>query len=159
MISEDTVRQTDEALSGLTEKETRKLIRNFQRKQEPLLVYIAAVIEREGLNEDEQDLLTSSTILSWRIMHDAFPKLKVVSMEEIEDADNKLFSTLEKFDEMSEDQQMHFGTKVLAEYPERELLGYLSEKVMAAKEIREDARGLIFLILKNVLDLLIHAKN
>ena len=159
MIAEDVVRHTDEALSGMTEKDTRKLIRSFQRKQEPLLVYIAAVIEREGLNEGEQDLLTSSAILSWHIMQDAFPKLKKVTMEEIEDADNKLFSTLERFDEMNDDQQMHFGTKVLAEYPERDLLGYLSEKVMAAEEIREDARGLIFLILKNVLDLLIQAKN
>src|SRR6185369_6491840 len=56
MVSEDDVRRTDEALSGMTEKDTRKLIRSFQKKQEPLLVYIAAVIEREGLNEEEQDL-------------------------------------------------------------------------------------------------------
>jgi hypothetical protein len=159
MVSEDDVRRTDEALSGMTEKDTRKLIRSFQKKQEPLLVYIAAVIEREGLNEEEQDLLTTATILSWRIIQDAFPKLKKVTMEEIEAADNKLFSTLEKFDEMNENQQMHFGTKVLAEYPERELLGYLSEKVVAAEDIREDARGLIFLVLKNVLDLLIQARN
>jgi hypothetical protein len=159
MISEDQVRQADEALAGMTERDTRKLIRNFQKKQEPLLVYIAAVIEREGLNEGEQDLLTTATILSWRVMQDAFPKLKKLTMEEIEDADNKLFSTLEHFDGMNQDQQMQFGTKVLAEYPERELLGYLSEKVMAAEEIREDAKGLIFLILKNVLDLLIQATN
>lgn len=159
MISEKEIEATEAALSGMNDRDTRKLIRNFQKKQEPLLVYIAAVIEREGLNEEEQDLLTSTAILSWHVMRDHFPQLKTVPMEEIEASDNNLFSTLDRFDAMDDQEQLKYGAKVLEEHPQRELLGYISEKVSGNEEIREEARGLIFLIAKNILDMLIHASE
>src|SRR5919106_551075 len=93
-ITQQEIEGTLESFEKFTETDIQKFMRTFQRKQEPLLVYIAAVAEREDLNEEEYDLLITMVLLTWHLMREKFPKMKKLTMKQLERLDDLLYEGL-----------------------------------------------------------------
>lgn len=159
-ITREEIAQAQQALAHLTEKETQNTVRAFQKRQVALLVYSAAVVEREGFNDDEQDLFFTMTLLAWQVMKKHYPRMKKVRMEDIEKTDDQLFSSLQNFVEMSEEDQMKAGSALIENHLEPELFGYLIEQVNEAPPesgVREEMKGVILSPLRIILDLMVQA--
>ncbi len=160
VIPIEEIQEAHELLLNLSEVDSRKLLRKYQKKQEPLLVYTSAVMVREELNDEEQDLFISMTLLMWHILLQHFPKMKRVSMEEIETADDNTYAGLPELETMDPGDQNLFVEIILNSSAQKQMLGYMLETVNESPPetgIREEVKGMLFFTLKNILDLLLQA--
>jgi hypothetical protein len=152
-ITQEEIDRTLQNFETFTEKEVQKFVRTFEKKQEPLLVYIAAVAEREEFNEEEYDLFFTMALLSWDVIRSRFPKIKKLQMEQLQQLDEALFDALEK-------DPVSMLTMVFEDHPQPQLLGTILQCVLNAQEaVREEQRGTIYFASKNILDGLIHASG
>ncbi len=159
-ITREEIGKAQQALANLNEKETQSIVRVFQKRQVALLVYSAAVSEREGFNDDEQDMFFTMTLLSWQVLKKHYPRMKKIKMKDIEDTDDQIFSSLRNSAEMSDEDQLKAGSALIENYREPELLGYLIEHVVEAPPesgVREEMKGVILMTLRIILDLMIQA--
>ena len=141
-----------QTFGGFTEAEVQKFMRTFQKKQEPLLVYVAAVAEREELNEHEYDVLITMVLMTWEVIRNKFPKLKKLGIKQLEKLDDNLYETL-----LNDPASMLMSVQ---DYPQPILLGSILTHVMESEsEVREEKKGMIYFTLKNVLDGLIQASG
>ncbi|MCI0415524.1 hypothetical protein L0222_22345 [bacterium] len=144
-ITQEQIENALESFETFTEADIQKFMRTFQKKQEPLLVYIAAVAEREELNEEEYDLLITMVLLTWQLIRLNFPKMKKLTMKQLERMDDLLYERLAN-DPNSMLQAVH-------DYPQPFLHEAVLTNVMEAEEaVREDRKGIIYFTLKNVMD-------
>jgi hypothetical protein len=146
MISDDQIVEVRQWLVLLSEAETRKLVAKFQKRQTPLLVYTAAVSERENLNDDEQDVLITLTLLVWLAVEKEYGRLKKVSIKDLESSDELLYSD-----------PTNFEPKSLSLQPL--LSAHLIDSLRNAKEIQPENKETIQATLRLILDLLIRTAN
>lgn len=151
-ITQQEIEGTLESFENFTEVDIQKFMRTFQKKQEPLLVYIAAVAEREDLHEEEYDLLITMVLLTWHLMREKFPKMKKLTMKQLERLDDFLYEELAN----NPESMLH----QVQNYPQPALHEAILTNVMEAEEgVREDRKGIIYFTLKNVMDGMIQAST
>jgi hypothetical protein len=156
IITPAEIEQAQKKFETFTEADIRKLMKTYQRKQTALLVYSAAVAQREELNDDEYDVLVSSTLLIWVCMKKKFPAIKKVPIERLDELDNRMFQELESMLEESDEEQEEFIQKVIERHQQPNLLGAICSMTMEAEaNVREELKGILFFTAKNVLDALI----
>lgn len=146
MISDAQIAEVRQWLALLSESETRKLVARFQKRQAPLLVYTAAVSQRENLNEDEQDVFLTLTLLAWLAVEKDYGRLKKVSMRDIESSDEQLYSD-----------PSNFEPKSLSLQPL--LSAHLVDSIHNAEDVRPENKEIIRVALRLILDLLIRTVN
>jgi hypothetical protein len=158
-ISRDAIEKTHQALAHLNEEETRKAVKLFQKKQVGLLVYSAAISEREGFNDDEQDVFFSTVLVIWQVLLKQYPRMKSVSIEQLEKADDQAFTDLGNLTNASDADILRHVDVQLTSHPETELLRYVVENTMESKigAVRDEMRPPMFLSLNLVLDQLLAA--
>jgi len=158
VISREEIAAAEDELRSYSESELHKMIKRYQKKQTALLVYTAAVAEREQLNEEEYDILISATLLSWQAILKKCPSLKKVQIEKMEELDNRLFEDLELRIEKSDEENEEFIQEMIFRHTQPNLLGRISELSMETEDaVRGELKGIIFFAAKNVLDALIDA--
>jgi hypothetical protein len=149
-ITQEEIDDTLGRFQQFTEEDVLKFMRTFQRKQEPLLVYIAAIAEREELNDHEYDVMITMALMCWEVVRKKFPRLKKLTMKQLSKMDDTLYDTLR-----NDPGAMLLEVK---DYPEPNLLGTVLTHVMEAdSEVREEIKGILYFTLKNVLDGLLGA--
>jgi hypothetical protein len=146
LITQEEIDDTLAKFQQFSEEDVLKLMRTFQKKQEPLLVYIAAIAEREEMNDEEYDVFITMTLMCWEVIRKKFPRLKKVTMKQLSKMDDSLYEMLK-----NDPGAMLMDVK---DYPQPHLLGTVLTHVMEAdsSEVREDLKGIIYFTLKNVLD-------
>ena len=149
-ITQQEVEGTLESFENFTEVDIQKFMRTFQRKQEPLLVYIAAVAERENLNEEEYDLLITMVLLIWHLMREKFPRMKKLTMKQLERLDDVLYEGLANNPDLVLQEVQNYAQPALHE-------AILTNVMEAEEPVREDRKGIIYFTLKNVMDGMIQA--
>src|SRR5262249_53068018 len=123
IITQEEIDQVRKEFESFTESDIRKMMKVYQRKQTALLVYTAAVAEREELNEEEYDVLISATMLIWETMRRKFPDLRKVRIERMEELDNLLFQELESLLHKSEQEQEKIVSHTIRSHLQPVLLG------------------------------------
>ena len=158
LITREEISVTEQELRSYTESDIKKLMKRYQKKQTALLVYTAAVAEREELNDEEYDALISSTLLAWQMIEKKCPALKKVRIERMEELDNLLFEDLQSRLNESDKANEEYMKNMISIHSQRNLLGRISEMVLESEEpLREDVKGILFFAAKTVLDALIEA--
>jgi hypothetical protein len=158
IITREEIAVTEAELKSYTESDIRKMMKRYQKKQTALLVYAAAVAEREQLNDEEYDVLISASLLAWQTIALKCPSLKKVRIEKMEELDNRLFEDLSSQINQSAEENEEFIQETIFRHAQPNLLGRISELSMETEDgVREDLRGVIFFAAKNVLDALIDA--
>ncbi len=151
-ITQDEINAILESFGTFTEADIQKFMRTFQKKQEPLLVYIAAVAEREELNEEEYDLLITMVLLIWHSMRSKFPKMKRMPMKQLERLDDLLYDGLANDPGSMLREVQNYAQPFLHE-------AVLTSVMEAEEPVREDRKGIIYFTLKNVMDGMIQASS
>ncbi len=132
----------------------KKLLRRFVRKHTAVFVYLAALCEREELNEDEQDVLFSIALILWSTLLQNFKSVKKVSMERIEELDNEIMAMLEANVDQS-DAALAKQTAEWVNQKEPNMFQFILMRSMKPDEtapIREDIKPLMVIFLKAALE-------
>ena len=157
-ITRDEIAAVEQELHSFTESDIRKLMKRYQKKQTALLVYTAAVAEREQLNEEEYDVLISSTLLTWQTFEKKCSALKKVPIERMEELDNRMFEDLQSKTNQTDETIQQFVQEMVSGHAQPNLMARLLELSMRPESpIREEMKEIIFLAAKNVLDALVEA--
>ncbi len=154
MISLETILEVEDSLRNLEDDEVKRLLRRFERKQTAIFVYLAAISEREELNEDEQDVLFTIALVLWTALLKNSKSVKKVRMDRIEELDNEIMAMLEKNIEGS-DVSLAKEAGQLINQSEPKLFEYILMRCMKSDQtmpIREDTKSLMVFFLKVVLD-------
>jgi hypothetical protein len=154
MISLEIILEVEQSLRSLEDDEVKKVLRRFERKQTAVFVYLAAVCEREELNEDEQDVLFSIALILWTTLLQNFKSVKKVSMERIEELDNEIMALLEANVDKN-DEALAKDVAELVNQTEPNLFEFILMRSMKPDEtapVREDIKPLMVLFLKAVLE-------
>ena len=152
LITQLEIDETLAEFQQFNEADVLKLMRRFQKKQEPLLVYIAAIAEREELNDSEYDVLITMALMCWEVIRKKYPELKKLTMKQLTKMDDALYDNLR-----NDPGSMIMEVK---DYPQPNLLGTVLTHVMEAdSEVREELKGIIYFTLKNVMDGLLRSSG
>jgi hypothetical protein len=150
-------------LESLAGKEQKKFLRKFQKKQEALLVYVAALIAREELDDAERDLLTSSALIMWKLTMDASTNQRMIMTREVDEADNDARAKLEKLLDADEDEMQEAEAReaeALDACGQPALVGFFLQTVTEAPEesgIRDEMKGILIMYGLTILRLLVRA--
>lgn len=156
LISPDRVETYYQEFISLEEKEIRKLVRQFQRKQSQFAVYLVAVSRREEWSESEEEFFVTTSLFFWWVLGREFRLPAKISADRIEEADNAMYVAAESqpgsVSEVSE--------KIVTQSSQPALLGFvlrLFEENDLSEQVRQEEVGIMMLSLRTVLDLLAEA--
>lgn len=163
VISTHQIDLTLNQFNSASDKDIKKMMRKFQKKQEPLLVYTAAVARREELRDAEYELFMNMVLIFWKLTSDVNPQQRMITLEQLDEADNTLIHELESNDESEDLLVNKAGEKVtvMEAYHQPALVDFLVEQIIENEdeEVREETKGMLFLYLNNILDLLLQASK
>ena len=164
MISAETVTQVWQEVAQTPAQDASSLISKMKAEQSEILAYLLAS-EAYHLNRHEVEQVFYIGMVVWQIMTRSEKQLRRVTRRKLKSADqaNEAF-----LDTLASDTEADFtsATRAMFEnYPEPEVLRYVLEALMEDDErdpddplIRDEYRGLAFMLLKTVLDALIDSQ-
>ncbi len=154
MISEEAVTQTWQRIAQTSPQEVQRYMSQISREQPAVLAYLLT-LDGDPFNQNEMGYILFIAMVVWQVMKQSPQGLRPVPIEEVERADEANFAFLERFLSASEMEFEAAVAKMLDEYPEPAVLGYIMEALMEEDEeepFRDEYRGLAFVCLKTVLD-------
>ncbi len=157
MISEETVTQTWQRVAGSSPQQVQRYMNQMSQEQPAILAYLLT-LDGDPFNRNEMGYILFIAVVVWQAMKQAPQGLGSVSIQAVEQADEANLAFLERFLPASEWDFEAAIAKMLAEYPEPEVLRYIIEALMEEDEeepFRDEYRGLALICLKTVLDALI----
>lgn len=95
MIPSETILEAEDSLRGMDDRETIRAVRQFERKQPAVFVYLAAISQREEFNEDEQDVFFTIALVLWMAIVKSCGSTGKVPMKKMEELDKKALAILE----------------------------------------------------------------
>jgi hypothetical protein len=138
VIALQEIEATLQEFRELNDRGIEELIKMFQRKQEPLLVYIAAIVEREELNDHEYDLLITNVLLTWEVLRKKCRNFRKLKMQQLKHIDDRVFQSLD-------------SSLDLTGHPQPALMEKIEITIKEAEpEVREDRKPLILHTLAHV---------
>lgn len=154
MISEEIVTQTWQRIAQISPQELQRYMNQMSQEQPAILAYLLT-LDGDPFNQNEMGYILFIAMVVWQAMKQSSQGLRSVPIEAVEQADEANFAFLERFLSASDEDFETAVAKMLAEYPEPEVLGYIVEALMGEDEeepFRDEYRGLAFVCLKTVLD-------
>ncbi|MFN3762748.1 MAG: hypothetical protein ACK4WK_06030 [Anaerolineae bacterium] len=154
MISEEIVTQTWQRVAGSSPQQVQRYMAQMSREQPAILAYLLT-LDGDPFNQNEMGLILFIAVVVWQAMKQSPQGLRSVSIEAVEQADEANFAFLEQLLSASETDFEAAVVKMLAGYPEPEVLRYIVEALEEEDEeepFRDEYRGLAFACLKTVLD-------
>jgi hypothetical protein len=151
MISMENILEIEDTIRNVDEKGLHQLILKFQRKQPSIFVYLAAVSQREELNDDEQDVFFTTALVLWMALVENSKSVKKVSPKKLNEMDDQLIS-------ISEDEK----NPTFLNFAEPKLLEYALIRITQPQpefQIREDLKLLMFAFIKVVLDAMLESRS
>ena len=152
-ISPDVVKKGWEQMAELPEDKAAPLATRFAGEQ-PAVVGFLTAVDQETLNQEEREVLFYLGLVVWQIMSKG-ARLKTVSMQAIEDADNANVDVLEQLGEGSEQDLAAAARDMVTNYNQAAVLQYCIEALVEAaaeNEVRPDNIGPMMIDLKTIVD-------
>ncbi len=151
MISMESILGIEDTIRNVDEKGLNKLIVKFQQKQPAVFVYLAAISQREELNEDEQDIFFTTALVLWMVLVENSRSVKKVSPKKLNEMDDHLMMTLT-------DEKV----SILPDSREPKLIEYVLMRITQPQpefQVREDLKPLMFAFMKVVLDSMLDSRS
>ena len=160
-ISMETVDMVWQRMAELSEEEATHMIQQMEREQPELQTYLLAVDDE--FEEDEAEIIFYLGVVAWQMMKQGGRRMGKITEAQIDKVDELNFTF---FNNLSEDEQnLEVVTmKMLEEYPEPNVLGYVINALMDDEDpedpgIRDELVGLAFLHLKTAVDAMIASQK
>ena len=158
MISAETVTRVWQDMARVSADEAPRFVQQMEEEQPAVMAYLLAVGEAL-FNQYEQEIIFYLGMVVWQMMKQSQRRLRKVTEERLEQAEEANFNFLERLSASPEADFESAIQAMMATYPEPEVLRYIVEAIMEEKDydpddppIREEYRGLAFVHLKTVLD-------
>ncbi|MBI2928325.1 MAG: hypothetical protein HYY24_21865 [Verrucomicrobia bacterium] len=156
-IPEEVIDETWQHFSELSESEAQALAQQMQEEQPFIMIYLLAADEDATGEEDAGSLMELGAII-WQVMSQGGTRLRQVSGEELEAAEDANMKFLEGLEEGPEMDYLGAVKQMIASYNQMPLLGAVLEALMAGNEdtpeLAGENVGLSLLHLKTVIDCL-----
>lgn len=157
-VSNDQIDQYLDELDNLDEQEKEQLVTQFGEEQPYLLAYFMAVFEEE-LKQEERELIFYIGLQIWYVILRVNIKVPTISEELLEESEMDNEEMLNYLSEESEEGFEEFANNFLSTHPQRDLLEMALISVMWEEDeddfkVSEDAKGVMFIILKTAIDCL-----
>ncbi|MEK9135820.1 MAG: hypothetical protein AAB393_01750 [Bacteroidota bacterium] len=159
MISAETVTRVLESMSTMSDAQAQAIVTQMGKRQPEVLAYLLATSENEAFDQDERQVFFYIGMVIWQIMKQHPNGRDRITETQLERAEKANEDLLEK---MASDSSGDFSSatqSMIENYPEPEVLRYLTQALMEDEEgnpdnppIRDENLGLAFLSLKIVLD-------
>jgi hypothetical protein len=162
MISAETVTQTWQRMAQTPIPKAPELVSQMNAEQPVLLAYLISA-KSLPFNQNECQLVLYVGVVVWQIMKQSRHRLNKVTRKKMQKAERDNEKFLARLTSHSEDELVHLSQRLLAQYPEPEVLRYIWEAIMEEdpdpeeEPIREEYKGLAFIHLKVALDALINS--
>ena len=154
-ISASIVKKTWRKMEKISPDEARQFVNLMSREQPFILVYLMA-IGGDTLNQDERELLLYLGIVIWQIMLQGDTPLPKITRETLDNVEKSNMKMLEYLEGESDVDFVETVEKIVANYPQPEILKYVLEALMEKPEgnslIRDINKGAMFIYLKTVID-------
>jgi len=129
---------------------------NVMRQEQPLILSYLLTVDDDILNQDERELLLYLGTVVWQMMSQGETPLPEITEEILDDVEKSNLKMLESLEGESEDGFVDVVEKIIDNYPQPEVLGYVLEALMEEPEeggpIRDESKGIMMLDLKTVID-------
>jgi hypothetical protein len=157
-VTRDEIVEIWENLCEMDEKKTESMVKQFMKEQPALGIFLfAKTQDLEGGTEQSRSIDLS--MAAWQAMTKvAGRRLRSVTPEQIEKAEDANTNALERLDEASEIEWQNTVQSSFQNYNQRELLGFAIEVLMSGHEDNPDLApesiGMEMLWIKTVVDCL-----
>ena len=160
-ISAEIVEKTWQKLAQMKPAEAIKMVEEAGKKQPALLAYLMGV-GGDAFDQEEREIMLYIGFVVWKIMAQGNASLPVISLEDLEAAEDANFKLLEKLSEESPGDFISMVDSMLSRYNQPEVLKYVVEALMEDEEgdmameadDEEENMGLMMIYLKTVVDCL-----
>jgi len=164
-ISAEIVEATWKRIGETSETEAPLLVEKMKAEQPELLAYLIA-LDDELFNIEEQEVIFYVGMVIWQIMKQSQRRLMKVSRKKLRQAEEENYNFLDLLSTDTEADFMSATALMIEDYPEPEVFRYLVEAIMEEEDetdevdkpvIREDVKGMAFIHLKIILDVLVRS--
>lgn len=159
MISKERVAKTAERISTMGLEEMQGLAVRMQSEQPFVMIYLLAISEREGFDEEQSEHLYFVGTVIWQLMRENPNGKRKITEQMMDKAEKANESLLEKMAADSEGDFLSASESVALNSQEPEVFRYIVEAIMEDEEgnpenphFTEEHIGTAFLHLKIVLD-------
>ncbi len=156
-IPADIVEQTWKNVADTPVGQVSKLIDRLGQQQPTILAYLLGV-EEDSFTQDEREILLYMGVVIWKMFYSVNPDAPRVSHQKLLKQEESNFKVLEKLMGESEGDFIAILEDMMNSYNQIEVLRYVLEGIMDTEdddaELSEDAKGLIFIYLKTIIDCL-----
>jgi len=156
-ISGKTIGRTWKRINEATEEEAQCLM-DAMAKQQPFIVAYLLAVEETLMGDQERGQLTLIGLILWEILSGETPRLRQITMGDLEAAEEANVKFLEELEAGSEMDHMSALQNLMTTYNQVALLNAIIESLMAGHEEEPELAGehigLALLHLKTVLDCL-----
>jgi hypothetical protein len=134
------------------------LIEQFSREQPALVAYLLGIYG-DDFSEEDREWLFILGLKIWYIVCQTYPKLPEITDVQIEVADEANDEMLNYLVDESEEGFVNFAESLLNEHPQKDLIEFallstVDEDMEEETDSEETARGLMFVALKTMIDVL-----
>jgi hypothetical protein len=156
-IPTEQIEATWERICQASREESSRIAQRIQRKQPFVMIYLLASDDGLMEGEDRGKLLELGTFI-YEALASAHPKLRKVTGDELEEAEDTNLEFMATLDEGSEMGFIDSMQKLMVTYNQMPLLGAVLEALMQGyedhPELAPDSLGMALLHLKTVIDCL-----
>ncbi len=170
-ISAETVEETWQRVGVMNPDQAPGLIEEMEREQPIILSYLTAGGE-ELFNQAEREMVVYLGVVVWQIMKQGKPAPEKVRFEDIEKAEENNLKMLEYLGKSTPSGFSQGVESLVTGYNQPEVLRYIVEALFSVDEddqdetvetsdpeheeekVRDDMRGVIFIVLKTIIDCL-----
>ena len=159
MIPPETVTRVWQRMSVMPVEQGPALVKLMSKEQPWVLAYLLATSEDEVFDQDEAEVFLYIGMTIWQIMKAGVKSLKKITDKQLDRAEKDNEDLLEKMASDSAGDFVSAAGSMVENYPEPEVLRYLTAALMEDEEgnpdnppISVESLGIAFLHLKIVLD-------
>jgi hypothetical protein len=159
-ISAQTVTHVWQEIAQAQPDEVPQLVEQMKQEQPVIMVYLLA-LDDMPFSQYEREIVFYLGLVIWQIMKESPRRLLKVSRKKLRRAEAANEEVLSYLASDTEADFVSATQRMLETYPEPEVLRYLLEALMEEDDdpenppIREEYRGLAFILLKTMLDALV----
>ncbi len=158
-IPAEVVRETWQQVANSELDHAHELVAELQKEQPFILLYLTDM-EGTPFNQNESEIIFFLGLVIWQIMKKGSNKLRQVTVQKLMKAEDANYEFLDLLSQDTEGDFESATLNMLESYQEPEVLRYVVEAIMEEPDeddpedepIRDENRGLAFVIIKTVLD-------
>jgi hypothetical protein len=157
-INYNQINTLSDTIDNMSDQQFESVVERFSREQPAMVAYLLGIYGDDFLEEDREWLFILGLKI-WYIVGQEYPKMPEINEVQIDSADEANDEMLNYLAEESDEGFAHFAEVLLNEHPQKDLIEFallstVDDEMEEETDSEEDTRGLMFIALKTLIDVL-----